>query len=91
KEKARKRRKLFNWETAKCGKIWYDDDIHDLRSVETEFPVIAFNDEVPSEKTLSCEPIAFKVDIEHSSGDLSVKPLPDVINTDVGAYAPFVK
>ncbi|GJU19684.1 hypothetical protein Tco_1153026 [Tanacetum coccineum] len=28
-----------------------------------------------------------KVDIEHSSGDLSVKPLPDVINTDVGAYA----
>ncbi|GJZ87358.1 copia protein [Tanacetum coccineum] len=28
-----------------------------------------------------------KVDIEHSSGNFSVKPLPDVINTDVGAYA----
>ncbi|GKD73319.1 hypothetical protein Tco_1331601, partial [Tanacetum coccineum] len=28
-----------------------------------------------------------KVDIEHSWGDLSVKLLPDVINTDVGAYA----
>nr|GEU50385.1 hypothetical protein [Tanacetum cinerariifolium] len=28
-----------------------------------------------------------KVDIEHSSGDLSVKPLTDVINTNVGAYA----
>ncbi|GKE94225.1 hypothetical protein Tco_1579080 [Tanacetum coccineum] len=28
-----------------------------------------------------------KVDIEHYSGDLSVKPLPDEINTDVGAYA----
>ncbi|GKB60029.1 hypothetical protein Tco_0916215 [Tanacetum coccineum] len=28
-----------------------------------------------------------KVDIEHSSRDLSVKPLPDVINTDVDAYA----
>ncbi|GKA85370.1 hypothetical protein Tco_0807024 [Tanacetum coccineum] len=28
-----------------------------------------------------------KVDIKHSSGDLSVKPLSDVINTDVGAYA----
>ncbi|GJW93222.1 reverse transcriptase domain-containing protein [Tanacetum coccineum] len=27
-----------------------------------------------------------KVDIEHSSGDLSVKPLPDVINIDDGAY-----
>ncbi|GKA52810.1 hypothetical protein Tco_0746125 [Tanacetum coccineum] len=28
-----------------------------------------------------------KLDIEHSSGNLFVKPLPDVINTDVGAYA----
>ncbi|GKD06094.1 hypothetical protein Tco_1181068 [Tanacetum coccineum] len=28
-----------------------------------------------------------KIDIEHSSWDLSVKPLPDVINTDDGAYA----
>ncbi|GKE23016.1 hypothetical protein Tco_1434528, partial [Tanacetum coccineum] len=28
-----------------------------------------------------------KIDIEHSLGDLSVKPLPDVINTDVGANA----
>ncbi|GJV84555.1 hypothetical protein Tco_1524453 [Tanacetum coccineum] len=28
-----------------------------------------------------------KIDIEHSSGELSVKPLPDLINTDVGAYA----
>ncbi|GKC02616.1 hypothetical protein Tco_0994226, partial [Tanacetum coccineum] len=28
-----------------------------------------------------------KIDIEHYVGDLSVKPLPDVINTNVGAYA----
>ncbi|GJZ41026.1 putative reverse transcriptase domain-containing protein [Tanacetum coccineum] len=28
-----------------------------------------------------------KIDIEHSSGDLSIKPLPDVINTNVDAYA----
>ncbi|GJS21452.1 hypothetical protein Tco_0450084 [Tanacetum coccineum] len=28
-----------------------------------------------------------KIDIKHFSGDLFVKPLPDVINTDVGAYA----
>ncbi|GJT95790.1 hypothetical protein Tco_1091308 [Tanacetum coccineum] len=28
-----------------------------------------------------------KIDIEHSSEDLSVKPLPDVLNTDDGAYA----
>ncbi|GJV81420.1 hypothetical protein Tco_1517290 [Tanacetum coccineum] len=54
-EKTRKCEKVFNWETAKYGKIWNDDDIHDLRSVETEFPAIAFNDGVSS-KTLSCEP-----------------------------------
>ncbi|GJR83519.1 hypothetical protein Tco_0154304 [Tanacetum coccineum] len=55
-EKAPKRGKVFNWETTKYGKIWYDEDLHDLRSVETEFPAISFNDEVSSEKTLSCEP-----------------------------------
>ncbi|GJS42981.1 hypothetical protein Tco_0568024 [Tanacetum coccineum] len=54
-EKARKRGKVFNWETAKYGKIWNDEDIHDLKSVEIEFPAIAFNDEVSS-KALSCEP-----------------------------------
>nr|GEX50872.1 hypothetical protein [Tanacetum cinerariifolium] len=54
-EKARRRGKVFNWETAKYGKIWYDEDIHDLRSIETEFPAIAFNDELSSEKTLSFE------------------------------------
>ncbi|GKC74318.1 hypothetical protein Tco_1120201, partial [Tanacetum coccineum] len=56
KEKARKCGKVFNWETAKYGKIWYDEDIHDLRSVETEFLAIAFNNEVSYEETLSCEP-----------------------------------
>ncbi|GJY62420.1 hypothetical protein Tco_0463077 [Tanacetum coccineum] len=55
-EKAQKRGKVFNWETAKYGKIWYNEDIHDLRSVETEFPAIAFNDQISSEKTLSCKP-----------------------------------
>ncbi|GJY74477.1 hypothetical protein Tco_0478908 [Tanacetum coccineum] len=114
KKKARRHGKVFNWETAKYGRIWYDEDVHDLKSVETEFPVIVFNDTLTSEATLSCEPtvsslndneinfrISFdeskdedytdndddKIDIEHSSGDLSVKPLPDAINTDVGAYA----
>ncbi|GJW47805.1 hypothetical protein Tco_0079451 [Tanacetum coccineum] len=172
-EKVRKRGKVFNWEIAKYGKIWYDEDVHDLRSVETEISAIAFNDQISSKKhflvnphcfddldffndfendfpaivyndaltskldfltepTVSPQPIdefnlkdetSFsecdeeeqnvfnfndlfpfnviypndsksdkdndddKVDIEHSSGDLFVKPLPDVINTDVGAYA----
>ncbi|GKC62658.1 hypothetical protein Tco_1095256 [Tanacetum coccineum] len=55
-EKARKCRKMLNWETAKYGKIWYDKDVHDLRSVETEFPAIVFNDNLTSNETLFCEP-----------------------------------
>ncbi|GJZ87557.1 hypothetical protein Tco_0659167 [Tanacetum coccineum] len=55
-EKAHRHGKVYNWETAKYGKIWYDKDVHDLRSIETEFPAIVFNDELSSEKTLSCEP-----------------------------------
>nr|GEX75905.1 hypothetical protein [Tanacetum cinerariifolium] len=55
-EKARKRKKVFNWETAKYGKIWYDEYVHDLRSVETEFPTIVFNDNLTLDETLSCEP-----------------------------------
>ncbi|GJS91099.1 retrovirus-related pol polyprotein from transposon TNT 1-94 [Tanacetum coccineum] len=107
------RGKVYNWETATYGKIWYNEDVHDHRSIETEFPAIVLNDALTSEVTL-CEPtlnplndnkinfrISFdeyddedytdndddKIDIEHSSRDLSVKPLPNVINTDDGAYA----
>ncbi|GJS11067.1 hypothetical protein Tco_0367863 [Tanacetum coccineum] len=36
--------------------IWYDEDVHDLRSVKTEFPTIVFNDALTSEVALSCEP-----------------------------------
>ncbi|GKB48409.1 hypothetical protein Tco_0899162 [Tanacetum coccineum] len=45
-EKDRKHGKVFNWETTKYGKIWYDEDVHDLRSVETEFLAIFFNDKI---------------------------------------------
>ncbi|GJS26412.1 hypothetical protein Tco_0487032 [Tanacetum coccineum] len=55
-ENARRRGKVFNWETAKYGKIWDDEDVHDLRSVETEFPVIVFDDAFTSKVTHSCEP-----------------------------------
>ncbi|GJZ03115.1 hypothetical protein Tco_0521076 [Tanacetum coccineum] len=55
-EKARRRGKEYNWETATYGKIWYDEDVHDLRSVETEFPTIVFDNALTSEVTLSCEP-----------------------------------
>ncbi|GKC52675.1 hypothetical protein Tco_1075420 [Tanacetum coccineum] len=58
KEKNESLEKLWNRcnlsKAAKYG-IWNDDGIHDLRSVETGFPAITFNDEVSS-KALSCEP-----------------------------------
>ncbi|GJS90442.1 zinc finger, CCHC-type containing protein [Tanacetum coccineum] len=53
-EKSNRRGKVYNWETAKYGKIWYDEDVHDLRSVEAEFPTIVFNDKLTSEEALSC-------------------------------------
>ncbi|GKD48789.1 hypothetical protein Tco_1277765 [Tanacetum coccineum] len=55
-EKAQKHGKVFNWETTKYGKIWYDEDVHDLRSVENEFPAIVFHNNLTSNETLSREP-----------------------------------
>ncbi|GJS95802.1 hypothetical protein Tco_0802770 [Tanacetum coccineum] len=55
-EKARRSGKVYNWETGTYGKIWYDEDIHGLRYVKTEFPAIVFNDALTSEVALSCEP-----------------------------------
>ncbi|GKE17993.1 hypothetical protein Tco_1425570, partial [Tanacetum coccineum] len=55
-EKARRYGKVYNWETATYDKIWDNEDVHDLGSVETEFPAIVFNDTLTSEAALSCEP-----------------------------------
>ncbi|GKB24477.1 hypothetical protein Tco_0863878, partial [Tanacetum coccineum] len=55
-EKAQKHSKVYNWKTAMYGKIWYDEDVYDPRSIETEFPVIVYNDVFTSEVTPSCEP-----------------------------------
>ncbi|GJW42258.1 hypothetical protein Tco_0071057 [Tanacetum coccineum] len=55
-EKARRCGKVYNWETATYGKIWDNEDVHDLGSIETEFPAIVFNDTLTSEAALSCEP-----------------------------------
>ncbi|GJS62299.1 hypothetical protein Tco_0657083 [Tanacetum coccineum] len=55
-ENARRHGKVYNWETATYGKIWYDEDVYNLRSVETEFLAIVFDDAFKSEVTLFCEP-----------------------------------
>ncbi|GKD70062.1 hypothetical protein Tco_1324152, partial [Tanacetum coccineum] len=54
-EKARRRVKVYNWITTTYGKIWDNEDVHDLKSVETEFPTIVFNDTLTSEALL-CKP-----------------------------------
>ncbi|GJR78564.1 hypothetical protein Tco_0149349 [Tanacetum coccineum] len=45
-EKARRNGKVYNWETATYGRIWHDDEVHNLISVETEFPAIVFDDTI---------------------------------------------
>nr|GEU45105.1 hypothetical protein [Tanacetum cinerariifolium] len=55
-ERACRHGKVYNWETAMYGKIWYDEDVYDLKSVVTEFPVIVFHDTLTPDEVLSCEP-----------------------------------
>ncbi|GJS31570.1 hypothetical protein Tco_0492190 [Tanacetum coccineum] len=50
-----RRGKVYNWETATYSLIWDNEDVHDLRSVETEFLAIVFNDTL-TPKALLCEP-----------------------------------
>ncbi|GKC38025.1 hypothetical protein Tco_1050409 [Tanacetum coccineum] len=49
--------------------------------------LFSFNVVYPNDLKSDKENDDDKIDIEHSLGDLSVKLLPNVINTDVGAYA----
>nr|GEV55971.1 hypothetical protein [Tanacetum cinerariifolium] len=77
-EKARRHDTVYTWETVKYGKIWCNEDVHDLRSVETEFPAIVFNDALTSEVAPSCEPtispindnqIDFRISFEKSDDE----------------------
>ncbi|GJV49579.1 hypothetical protein Tco_1439791 [Tanacetum coccineum] len=55
-EKSCRHDKVYNWETVTYGKIWDNEDVHDLGYVETEFPAIVFNDTLTSETVLSYDP-----------------------------------
>nr|GEV76692.1 hypothetical protein [Tanacetum cinerariifolium] len=55
-EKDHRRDKVYNLKTAKYGKIWDNEDVHDLESIGTEFLAIVFNYTLTSEATLLCEP-----------------------------------
>ncbi|GJV11652.1 hypothetical protein Tco_1353193 [Tanacetum coccineum] len=71
-EKAHRRGKVYNWETAKYGKIGYDEDVHDLRSIETEFPAIMFNDTLipePMVSSLNDDKIDFRISFDESDDE----------------------
>ncbi|GKB60738.1 hypothetical protein Tco_0916924, partial [Tanacetum coccineum] len=55
-KKALRKGKVYSWETATYDKIRYDEDVHFLRSIETEFLTIVYNDALTCELELSCEP-----------------------------------
>ncbi|GKE56600.1 hypothetical protein Tco_1495785, partial [Tanacetum coccineum] len=79
-EKAQRRGKVFNWETAKYGKIRIDEDVHNLRSIKTKFPAITLINEISSEKTLSCEPTISSLNNEIDFG-ISFDDFEDEDNT----------
>ncbi|GJS07541.1 hypothetical protein Tco_0364337 [Tanacetum coccineum] len=62
----------------------YDEEEQNVICFNDLFP---FNVIYPDKLKMDTDNDNDKVDIEHSSEDLSVKPLHDLINTDVGAYA----
>ncbi|GKC65210.1 hypothetical protein Tco_1097808 [Tanacetum coccineum] len=61
-----------------------DEEEQNVLNFNDLFPFnVIYPDDLKSDKDNDDD----KIDIEHSLGDLSVKQLPDVINTDVGANA----
>nr|GEX59077.1 hypothetical protein [Tanacetum cinerariifolium]GEY30991.1 hypothetical protein [Tanacetum cinerariifolium] len=85
-EKARRRAIVFNDTLTSEAALSCEPMVSSLNNDEIEFR-ISFDESDDEDNTDNDDD---KVDIKHSSVDLSVKPLPDVINTDVGAYAQSV-
>ncbi|GKD90469.1 hypothetical protein Tco_1365976 [Tanacetum coccineum] len=70
-EKACRRGRVFNWETATYGKIRVDDYLHDLRSMEVEFPALVIDDVFAPQDALPCKsqvstPVNDKIDFRIS-------------------------
>ncbi|GJR68677.1 hypothetical protein Tco_0014742 [Tanacetum coccineum] len=66
-------------------------DVHDLGSVEMEFPAIVFNDTLTSEVTLSCEPtvsslnndeIDFRISFDEFDDEDCTKEFPAIVYND---------
>nr|GEX03947.1 hypothetical protein [Tanacetum cinerariifolium] len=56
-EKANMRVKVYKWETATHGNIWYDEDVYYLRSFKNEFVAIVYKDALQPEPKISSEPM----------------------------------
>ncbi|GJV15264.1 hypothetical protein Tco_1065087, partial [Tanacetum coccineum] len=54
-EKSRRCGRVFNWHTVTYGKIRVNDDLYDLRSVETKFPAIVIDDAFELQDALPCK------------------------------------
>ncbi|GJR08623.1 hypothetical protein Tco_0791275 [Tanacetum coccineum] len=70
---------------------YYDEDVHDLRSVETKFQATVFNDELSSEKTQSYEPTVsslnnneyeFSVSFDESNDEDYTNEFPAIVYND---------
>ncbi|GKB24273.1 hypothetical protein Tco_0863674, partial [Tanacetum coccineum] len=67
------------------GKIWYDEDVHDLRYVETKFPAIVFNDSLTSKVMFTYEPTVSplndnKIDFRISFDESDDEDYTDLLN-----------
>ncbi|GJZ43801.1 hypothetical protein Tco_0591056 [Tanacetum coccineum] len=89
-EKTRRRGKVYNWETATYDKICDNEDVHDLGSIETELPVIVFNDTLTSEATLSCEPTVSslndEIDFRISFDESDDEDCPVILDKNLFSY-----
>ncbi|GKF02067.1 hypothetical protein Tco_0028990, partial [Tanacetum coccineum] len=54
-EKACRYGRVFDWQTATYGKIRVDDDLYELRYMETEFPAIIVDDAFEPQDALRCK------------------------------------
>ncbi|GJW75461.1 hypothetical protein Tco_0134831 [Tanacetum coccineum] len=81
-EKSRRRGKVYNWETAKYDETSLSECDEEEQNVLNFNDLFPFNVIHPNDSKSDKDNDDDKVHIEHSSGNLFVKPLPDV-----GAYA----
>ncbi|GJW42712.1 hypothetical protein Tco_0071511, partial [Tanacetum coccineum] len=90
-EKARKHGKVFNWQTDTYGKIRVKDDLHNLSSVETEFPAIVNNDDFATQDALSCKsqvstPINDEIDFRISFDESNDEDYTIICDTNSFSY-----